>query len=124
MSSTTSQVSVTRTGPATFTSSPPALGCQNYGWLTQDYGAFSNVDLSAGTVTRNGTLMFTDGARRMQAIGYNAIDGLIYGIDDVGAFSRFGSDLRPQVLTTGYPLYNTGDVDANGQYFGARTDIK
>ena len=124
MSSTTSQVSVTRTGPATFTSMPPAFGCQNYGWLTQNNGYFGTVDLSAGTVTPNGTLQFTDGAIRMQAIGYNGLDSLIYGIDDVGAFSRFGSDLRPQVLTTGYPLYNTGDVDAYGQYFGAKTDIK
>jgi hypothetical protein len=94
------------------------------GWLTQQVGSSAywyTVDIAAGTVTQNGTIALELGATRMQAIGYNVLDGLIYGTNDLGHVQRFGLDLNPQTLATGFPLYQTGDVDLQGQYWAART---
>ncbi|KAI5361415.1 Putative extracellular membrane protein, CFEM [Septoria linicola] len=111
----------TTTAPVTFTSAPPRLSCANMGWLVQEQ-AWYTVDIATGNTVRNGTINLPQDVR-MQAIGYNRLDGYIYGTNGLGTIQRFGLDLQPQSLQGGFNTFQTGDVDEAGHYWAMRTSI-
>ncbi|KAF2161918.1 hypothetical protein M409DRAFT_27646 [Zasmidium cellare ATCC 36951] len=96
----------------------PAFSCNQYGYLIQTNNMF-RVDISNGSVSRFLTL---ESGRSYNAIGYNSLDGYIYGSRNTNPATlvRIASNGTVQsVLASTANYWLLGDIDSNGQYWAA-----
>lgn len=109
---------------------PPSFGCSDKGYAIKNAGTiaeFWEIDIATGNSTSliNPIIPSSAGGQGANSIGYNPLDGLIYG-KRIGTSEiiRIASDLSVQIIPiTGLPTANlfAADVSANGIYYLTRT---
>ena len=118
------------TSDPTNTVLPPSFGCTDKGYGIKNAGTIAefwevNVATGASTQLLNPIIPSSMGGQGANSIGYNPLDGLIYG-KRIGTneIVRIASDLSVQIIPiTGLSTANlfAADVDSNGIYYLTRT---